>query len=176
MAVDMHDYKYVDLVTKKAEWDEWMTTIQRVRSPSLQRVAEAFGANLERIAMFEVMPAEIAAKVLWEQHLLDYALFEVTGKIAPTVIEQFRNRELKAEQFQEVFKREAKKHSDSETPERHYEFLSKYGVGYIGQALRQAQGMRDSMDAILSSVVIESWTAFESLAGDLWAVGVNKFR
>ncbi len=33
--------------------------------------------------------------------------------------------------------------------------------------------MHDAMEAILAFVILGSWTAFESLAGDLWVAGVD---
>jgi len=48
------------------------------------------------------------------------------------------------------------------------------GVPFINEMLRHELGANQSMQNILFSIVIESWTAFETLAADLWAVALDE--
>jgi hypothetical protein len=49
----------------------------------------------------------------------------------------------------------------------------KLGLEYVDKMLEINEGMQQSIDHIFTAIVRESWTAFECLAGDLWAVGVR---
>jgi hypothetical protein len=53
-------------------------------------------------------------------------------------------------------------------------------VGYINNLLRSEVGVQQSIEALLSLTVIDTWSAFEILASDLWIAAVNqgpsKFR
>ena len=54
------------------------------------------------------------------------------------------------------------------------------GVNCIEALIKMRPEMQASADALFGSVVMESWTAFECLAADLWVIVVNngpaKFR
>jgi hypothetical protein len=170
----MRDYKYLDLVTKKPESEECVNIVSRVRSQPLQQLSGAFSTNLKRIAAFSIMPAELSGMALRDGHLAAYAMREATGgKLVPSLVEQLENPESTSVKYTEIFESESKKIQSENDPLNHIGLLRKYGVGYIQEQLKLQQGMRESMEAILSSVVVESWTAFESLAGDLWVAGVD---
>jgi len=51
--------------------------------------------------------------------------------------------------------------------------IRKAGVEYVERLVKVSHGMHQSMEAIMSSVVLESWTAFEILASDLWVAAVD---
>src|SRR5436305_14419499 len=46
------------------------------------------------------------------------------------------------------------------------------GIGYV-ESMAQSHPMEQSLDATLSTVVLESWTAFECLAADIWFASVD---
>lgn len=59
-------------------------------------------------------------------------------------------------------------------PETVQHFLrTKLGIQYVETMLLENKGMQLSIDAIFSSILLDSWTAFECLAGDLWTSGVD---
>jgi hypothetical protein len=47
------------------------------------------------------------------------------------------------------------------------------GVRYVENLLKNNQGMQQAMEATMSSVIIDSWTAFETLCTDLWFVALD---
>ena len=47
------------------------------------------------------------------------------------------------------------------------------GVGRIEKLLNTNEHMRASMDAMFTSIILESWLFFEALCSDLWAAGVD---
>ena len=49
----------------------------------------------------------------------------------------------------------------------------KEGGGYITQLLATQLGVQQSMEAILFSVSVESWVAFETLCADLWFAALD---
>jgi hypothetical protein len=61
--------------------------------------------------------------------------------------------------------------SESDSEKR--ALLDNIGVKYIEFSLTIDENMRESMMAILSTIVLESWTAFECLASDLWVTAVD---
>jgi hypothetical protein len=48
------------------------------------------------------------------------------------------------------------------------------GIGYV-ESMAHSHPMEQSLDAMLSTVVLESWTAFECLAADVWFAAVDHF-
>jgi hypothetical protein len=48
------------------------------------------------------------------------------------------------------------------------------GINYVESLIALHPNMGDSADAIFASIILGSWTAFECLASDLWAIGVDK--
>jgi hypothetical protein len=46
------------------------------------------------------------------------------------------------------------------------------GIRYI-ETMLESRAMQWSVDAVFSAVVLESWTAFECLAGDVWVAAVD---
>lgn len=166
-----HDYKYLDLVTKRPEWEESVNTVDRIKSEVLKQPSEAFATNLKRIAGFTVMPAVISGLALRDAHLAAFASLEAHGEIVPSLLDQLARDQSNPKKYNEVFEREAKKLQTDNT-EKNIKLVN-HGLQYIQTQLDNQQGMRESMEAILASVIIESWTAFESLAGDLWVAGVD---
>jgi hypothetical protein len=52
--------------------------------------------------------------------------------------------------------------------------IDNVGIAFVEHNLKSDKDMRKSMMAVLSTILLESWTAFESLVSDLWVVGVDK--
>ena len=131
---------------------------------------EAFVANFQRTASFAIMPSHIAAWVRRDQAIADYTLQQTGGELKPD-LSQFDNPF--PSQYHSEFLRNARDYLASLTPEKDKEQLGRWGVEYIEQLLATIIPMRKSMEGILSAIIIESWTAFESLSSDLWVAAVD---
>src|SRR5207302_160062 len=61
---------------------------------------------------------------------------------------------------------------------KHDTYFDRLGLQFIEALLTfvpegTTTSMQDSMDAVFSAIVLDSWTAFETLAGDLWTAAVD---
>jgi len=99
-------------------------------------------------------------------------MVNVKGSLDPDFL-QFEGTDEIAKGYREEFERVTRTFFSNLTPEKSEQLLEKYGLGYVEVLLQESKGMQQAMEALLSSVVTDSWTTFETLASDLWAVGVD---
>jgi hypothetical protein len=140
-------------------------------SECLGDVVGAFLVNMQRVCTFASAPAEIAYRVRRDQVLSDCATFNLTGKLEPD-LRQFLDKEPPSN-FKTEFEKLAKTHLGSVSKEERFDLTLGLGVGYIERLLDGDPNMRDTMDATYEAVVLQSWTAFETMAADLWVSGVD---
>lgn len=147
-----------------------MDAFETVRSPCLKACANAFFANMLRTTAFAMMPAEIAFQVRRDTLFMSNAKFRAAGQTESTLdsliddnltAEVFSEMATQMQQFVSLGRIEANR------------IRGELGLTFIEVLARTNAGMADSMDAMLSSVVADSWTAFEVFVGDLWAAGVD---
>jgi hypothetical protein len=142
-----------------------------LNSKCLSEVVGAFLVNMNRVATFASAPAEIAYRVRRDQLLSDCATFNLTGKLEPN-LRQFLDKE-PDNNFETEFEKIARTHLSSVSKEERLDLALGLGVGYIERLLDGDPNMRETMDATYEAVVLQSWTAFETLATDLWVSGVD---
>jgi len=139
------DFNYLALVTGEGKVDAAMNAI--------------------RTASFALTPAEISMRAQRDQIWKDFAIFKATGKLDPDV------PQIVDEATKEVVLREVSRLYalfQEQSLEEIGKLRRELGVEYINRLLQASHGMHQSMVAIMSSVVIESWMAFETLAADLF--------
>ena len=173
MAVDMEprEFNYGALFMGVARRSPWETPMN-LRSECLRTPIEAFLSNLKRASTFASMPAEIAYRVRRDQLLSDCATFNTTGKVEPN-LRQFLDGE-PSDDYKTEFEKLAREHfSKTKTEDNRLNLTLGLGVGYIERMLDESLPMRESMDATFEAVILQSWTAFECLTGDLWVSGVD---
>jgi hypothetical protein len=165
----MRDFKYQELVTGNDKWRKSMSAILEIRSDALRECANAFSFNIERTATFAIMPSEMAFMCRRDQIMADKAVLNVTGK--PAELKDFVNDppdgvwENIAEQFAEFI----------QLPEAEKALL-RFGMGvmHVEKLLAAPHpAMHRSIDALFASVILESWTAFETLSSEVWVQLVN---
>jgi hypothetical protein len=169
----MHDFKYREVLFGKSFLEGLVLDLSKASSAALQPVIDAFLTNLNRISAHAVMPTQIAWKVRRDQMLADYATYKAKGKLEAN-LDQFPNADSADwKRYQEEFEKASTAFFSNITPEQNNMLLFKYGVQYVEILLEESKTMQDSMEALLSFIVLGSWTAFESLASDLWLAGVD---
>ena len=145
------------------------------------KVGDAFAGNMTRTASFALMPAEISYRARRDQRWEDFAVTNQTGKSFPELM-RIQNA-VEPHCFDEPDpKEQIERHIEglysnfikNIVPEKLDVLRQTFGVEYVESLLKNSNGMRESMAAVMSSVILESWTAFECLASDLWAVAVNE--
>lgn len=160
----MRDFKYTEFISHQLPWRHAV-----VRSPLLKECRETFLGNLLRTALFGMMPTEIAFQLYRDVVFSANAVFRATGEtktpneLSKTPLTAAMKKELDKQVAEDVAL------SEHESQENRWNM----GVRYVETMLGANPAMRSSMDAIFTSVVLESWTAFETLAGDAWVVLVN---
>lgn len=169
----MHDFKYRNLLFEKSFLEGFVLDLSLPKSKALEPVTDAFFVNFKRIAAHTISPARIAWKVRRDQLLIDHAMFKATGKLEST-LEQFPSEgDPEWEKYDKEFTEGAREFLAETTPDQNNKLIFKYGVQYIEFLLEESKHMQDSMEALLSFIILGSWTAFESLAADLWVVAVD---
>lgn len=164
------DYKYAELLRTGGVRRD---TALNPRSQCLRPVSGAFFENVARMDSFCLFPAEVAATALQTQLWKDYAILKVTGKLKINDSRRFDEKTEKAiakeiKKLKAAQKRKFFAGKDDGGKRRMTE-----GVAYINKLLGREIGAMQSMEAILFSVVVESWMAFETLAADLWFTALD---
>src|SRR5207249_3472780 len=130
----------------------------------------AFRVSLERTASFGMLPAEIIFQRWRDDRFQANAIFRATGK-GDVGLEELTEMELTPEMKQH-FKNQAAEFENS--PLKDSSTLRyRVGVRIADEFAKSNHQMRASVEAMLTSIVLESWLFFEGLASDLWAVGVD---
>src|SRR5262245_53463137 len=143
----------------------------KLRTNVLIPVAGAFSTNFERAETFALMPSQIAFRVRRDQLWLNCAEIEVVGKLDPDF---YKFLEESPARLTEVVVR-IKQEFDAKHPDANEQFQvgANVGINFVRDLLKAHKGMQHSMEAFLSSLIVAYWTAFESLAPDLWKASVN---
>jgi hypothetical protein len=141
------------------------------RSEDLRPLAERFWFNNLRTATFALMPAWIALEATREQLWFDHAKTKAGETLDPDLI-KLASQEISAPVAAE-FDRLVKEYREI-SKEKWRELLETVGVEYVERRLYISQGMANNMDALFSTIILESWTAFECLISDLWIVTLDK--
>jgi hypothetical protein len=160
-------YKYLALISGRTKRRSFLDDLATVRTKKLHRIANAFALNTGRAAALSVALAEVAYSIRRDQWCMDYAAYKTGGEVEPPFTVFQPSAKLRAE-F-------AIQHGQwvSLSAEELSPLLAKWGAGTINLMLQSVPGMDVSMEALLSSVVIESWIAFETLVSDLWVTAVD---
>jgi hypothetical protein len=168
----MRDYKYKAFASRRGEIPDWGWHLKDFRSESLRQLTETFNGNLIRTSTFALIPAWIALEATREQLWLDHATVVTGGKIDPD-LSTLAKREC-PEEFAKVFDGLVAEYRMLPR-ETVIEFLDEIGVDYIERRLQlpELKAVSVAIEAIYSTVVIESWMAFEILVADLWLAAVN---
>lgn len=168
----MRDFKYSAAVSGGPTWAHHVMNLGLIKSKQLHSLISAFVENVYRTSSATIMPAMIAWQVRRDQVLSDAAMVRATGKLEPDLA-QFDAEFDPGEKYRKEFESLATTFFKKVTPDQYVQMIAKYGVGYVSLLLEESKSMQTAMEALLAAVIIESWTAFESLASDLWATGVD---
>lgn len=165
----MHDYKYDAVVRGNPNWGRDI----KVQSLALKSISDAFVENIMRTFTFAFMPAMLASSVRRQQLWVDCIELEKLGTLNPDFF-KFAGAG-PAGMNEGLAKMLAAFNKANPDEKKVQEYAGQVGIAHINVFLADENNdaMRESMEALLSSVILESWTAFESLASDMWIVAVN---
>lgn len=160
-------YKYLALVSGRKQRKDWMEDLATVQTKKLHRIVNAFALNTARASALAVALAEVAYTIRRDQWCLDSARHTVEGKLTSPFVDS------------PVPPAVAKEYARLLTnwilapAEQHSSLIGHFGVRSVNVMVTHTTGMDVSMEALLSSVIIESWIAFETLVADLWVTAVD---
>ena len=143
-----------------------------LRSACLRPVANAFFQNVARMDSFSNLPAVIAAEAFQEQLWKDCATFKVTGALSAQRKRPYSKKIGESIQCEFVKLQNAERRRFKRGEVRMSDKI-KRGADHVIGMLGHEVGAMQGMEATLFSVVIETWTAFESLCNDLWVVALD---
>src|SRR6266404_2251080 len=162
------DFKYRELLLTRGVQNK----ILNLRTPQLKSIYDAFFNNVARMSSFCLFPSVIATDTIQKQLWRDYAVFKVTGKLTlrRTRFNASTERAI-GQELAKLQKAQRKRlNTGKENPDR---VRMKFGVGEINKMLSHQYGSAQSMQAILFSVILESYMAFETVAFDSWIVALD---
>lgn len=146
-------------------------TIPDVRSPCLKGLRLAFQANLGRTVFVQLLPVELAFQGRRDAIFDSNAGLLATGRRTTHLMDMLTTPASPI--WKQVWDSQV---AEFEKAPMEAVFLlrTKLALEYIESLLAANGGMRLSMDAIFSSIVMDSWTAFECLCADVWIEIVNR--
>lgn len=167
----MQEYKYRDLFKSKVP--DWGWELKDFRSECLRPVADGFLWNLVRTSTFALFPAWIALEAIREQLWLDHSIIASGREISPDLSrwgedEYSPEIEREYDRLVNIYRKLPK--------EQIRRFLADIGVGYIEHRLGipGQEAVPIGVEALFSTIIIESWTTFETLARELWVVALDE--
>lgn len=169
------DQKYRDLVRAYPEWDSSMKILQNIKSDCLKPCAAAFEANMVRTCVFAMMPAQITFDRIRDGIVSANAYFTATGKMDRTLRLVFLDGIKMVPD--ELFWVEKQLRDFSQwTDEENNSAQWKSGVLAVEQFAANQESMTTSVQALYTSVILESWLFFEALISDLWVTAVDNSK
>lgn len=166
----MRDFKYLQLVTDNPIWEPMLSSLEMIVSPHMKDCAIAFKENIERTASFAVLPVELFWQGSRNTRMTANAIFNSMGIGAMALIDQ-----MELQPTPDMILEFAKKAGVYErmSPDALNSLRFTVGINQVDRFLKNNEHMRASMDALFTSIVLEAWLFFESLASDLWVVAVD---
>jgi hypothetical protein len=144
---------------------------------AFETVANSFHANIQRVKLMILAPVFSSDLAVRLQRYRDIAEFELTGKIidAPSKdhsrreeILHFTNDRISADAWEAE---QALRANANTAWEKLTASLIQRSNPAIATLARYPPGA--GLEALISSAVTGTWTAFETMAGDLWEVALN---
>jgi hypothetical protein len=145
----------------------------KVVNPDIRSVGRSFAANIERIRETILTPTKVADIAMRMQRAADLAEFEITGKLDTDGIDRSHEVALISRTNELYFSNIIAEEALVGTPpqQTRMEAIVRAGTHAV-ELTEQSWGPR-GLGAIMSSCIISAWTAFETMAADLWETALN---
>ncbi|MCX6848890.1 MAG: hypothetical protein NTY98_08210 [Verrucomicrobia bacterium] len=149
-----------------------MKDLTQIKSACLRPCVDAFHANMTRTCVFSMMPANITWEINRDSIIASNAQFRVRGierSLRAFALQQPPN------DFFEFEMMECEKQLAEYmtwTKDERMAALWNAGVMVVEQQIMDPL-MKTSINALYTSVILESWLFFEALVSDLWVAAVD---
>lgn len=139
-----------------------------LKTNALRPVAEAFARNMDRVYSLSVLPMELC---FWAARFAEvYVFARASAGLPVDAVEADARPDLTAERLR--LWREIQV-GFLPLPEARQTVLGEGGHMLQHFISRQNAYLGPGLEAVLSAMILDAWTAFEALAGDLWVAAVN---
>lgn len=141
----------------------------KIKSNCLRGCASDFRWNMMRTATFGYLPNEVAFLTAQWQAFEMSAIQKVSGKTV-----SFRELgfiQLTPEILKQI-KAEIEEYEDLPDEDKNLHRLA-IGLSNVEQLAENNIGMQRSLEALMTSIILESWLFFEALCSDLWVSAVD---
>jgi hypothetical protein len=142
----------------------------QLEPPDIAEVGRVFKENFERLTALTSLPVGLVSVAMRTQFAFDLAHFKLHGRVersdvddAPETQTRILNEANGMLRMGEAFQRRPPPGMT----------IAQADATRVDEVARQLAAANDGIDALYSSVVLSSWTLFESLATDLWVAAVN---
>jgi hypothetical protein len=135
---------------------DWGWHLKDFKSECLKSVSETFMWNLLRTSNFALLPAWIALEATREQFWRDHA---------QSADDSAEEEARKMDEFVRSWR--------SMPKEKLQQLIDRVGIEFIESHLTWSNGTALGIDTVFSSIIIDSWTSFETLAAVLWATTLD---
>lgn len=168
----MHDLKYREAATAKIPHWGWQMT-NFVQSESLKPLVEAFEWSMVRTSNSLHLPAWIAFEATREQLWVDHSRIKCGAQLNPNLQEYAETEE--SPEMSAEYKRlvvEFRK-LPQDTVSKLFKDI---GIHFIEHRLANegSKAISEGLKALYESVILDSWSAFETLMRDLWVVTLDQ--
>jgi hypothetical protein len=165
----MRDFKFRLLHVPANYREAMMNAPAQLKSNCLKPCCEAFVSNMDRTILIPEMPVLLNFTMLVESYLRALEML----KAAKAGDHDISLKSFMTRPVSDLTQNEASKQFATWTMQEQQKLRYQNVIFPIDALATDDPIVGKSMDALLTSVVLESWLFFEALASDLWAVGVD---
>ncbi|MGO9110462.1 MAG: hypothetical protein ACLP9L_14660, partial [Thermoguttaceae bacterium] len=138
------------------------------RTPQIAEIAKTFFDNIDRRWCLAKLPASAAGHGMRMQNCTDAARFNVLGRVEHG---DEREETAKEQQIQSEGQRLWPQFKWVLQPG--FDSVSHHDAAFVDRACTEVEAAGKGIDALLASLIIGTWTAFEVLATHLWEAALN---
>lgn len=148
-----------------------------MKNPEINAIADNFHTNIQRIKSMLVTPTLIGDLTMDIQRCYDYAELQITKTISDPILREFSQAPAEiAKLANSIFHLNNKEMIEAQEqggPAWEEYFLASLNRGTAPVIMLQITASGAGLEAMLSGAITGTWTAYETMAGDLWETAVN---
>jgi hypothetical protein len=153
--------------------EDW--NLPKLRSPALEEVAVSFRANVSSVRLMMSLPTTIAGATAQTHRIYDIAEFEITGKIDESISPEDKKKiDARAQKMlRELAEQHDRGQENADTAWDSAALDYHLGFAEMLKGLVEKPLGASGFIHMFSGYVTFTWTAIETMIGDLWEAAVN---
>jgi hypothetical protein len=167
----VRDFK-LEAIARLAQenWD-----LPNLRNPNLEQVAASFRGNIAGVRFMMSLPTTIVGAMAHTQRAYDIAELEVTGQLGSKISQEYQKRvDVRAQEIlQKIVQRdEARQEGGDAGWDQHALEYHLQGAKSLAGLIEVPLGAYGFVN-MFSGYITGTWTAIETMLGDLWEAALN---